>query len=472
MKGTIFKGILVYIIFAIAFTNVYGEKVHYMQTDDVQLLIIPENQTRFVDETGEYKVIIKISENVGFAMECTYTTHDNVSIPFRTAKYEKYEEIKTYKTMSFGHATTKNFSYNLYCFYVDSAYEKYVWNITKYAYITFISYPINFSVEISNKTYIDCENPYGNITGKILNMEKESISCYYTKIYENGIETKETFSIPSPIQSHETSEFYIDVNLDDIPKKINITCWNAHNEGKNLIVEVHLNANLTTRKKIEKCENMLENLKKISKKENIDADFSAVEEKALTAKRYEKNRGCLAAERYADECVIMLIDINKTISERIKEREKERKEIEIRENLKKNASACIEKLRNEILNLSLLNYGNKTGVFVNSAHDMLKTAEKNFAEEKYNEAMVLCQAGEDDVNMALRIYEEEIKEKEIKEKETGKKEENITKIENKTFTQKESQISYVFIVSIIVLILIILALLFVLYKRYKNEVKK
>jgi len=410
----IFRGIAAGIVLAIAalvmtgmIGMIYGEQIKEMQTDDVQLLIIPENQTKFVDETAEYKVIVKLNQ-VGFITECSY---DN-GLPFRVGNYEEYEKTYTYSVRAFGDATTKNYSHNLYCFYTDSTNQKYLRNITKSASVRFVGYPINFSVEISNKTYIDCEKPYGNITGKILNVQRESISCYYTKIYENGIETKETFSIPSPIQSHGTSEFYIGVNLDDIPKKINITCWNAHNESIKVVLNVPLNADLSTHKKIEKCENALKNLKTIADKEKINIDFSEVETKLSSARKYETSKGCIAAERYADECVIMLMDINKTITAKKEEIEKENAMSQNNENLKANASACIDKLRAEILNLTSLPYGNKTAIFANSAYDMLKTAEKNFAEEKYIETILSCQAGEEDVNMALKVYEGEMKEEE------------------------------------------------------------
>ncbi|PKP59963.1 MAG: hypothetical protein CVT88_04220, partial [Candidatus Altiarchaeales archaeon HGW-Altiarchaeales-1] len=107
----------------------------------------------------------------------------------------------------------------------------------------------------------------------------------------------------------------------------------------------------------------------------------------------------------------MLKDINETITKKKAEMEKENAIMQTTENLKANASACIDRLRSEILNLSSLPYGNKTSVFAESAYDMLKTAEKNFADEKYKESILSCQTGEEDVTIALKTYEGEMKER-------------------------------------------------------------
>lgn len=471
--SNVLAGIVIIAIILIGI--IYAQEKH-IQADDVNLLILPENQTKFVDETAEYKVSIKI-EPTGFVMECKY---DN-KIPFRTKRYEEYEKNFTY-TITSKDTTTKKFSHNLYCFYTDSAGQRYVWNITKYGSVKFIGYPLNFSVEISNETHIDCENPYGTITGKLINKGREDIACYYTKIYANkGIirKSKERFSIPSPIRSHESSEFYINVNLDDIPKKLNITCWNAHNEGKSILVPISLNADLKIHKKIKECESRIKILKAIADKEKIPYDFTDVETKLSYAKRYESNKGCIAAERYANECEIMLNDINETIGQKILEREKENAMIQNTKRLKSNASACINRLRYKILNLSSLSYGNKTAVFADSASDMLKTAEKNFVDKKYNESILSCRAGEKDVEMALKVYEEEIKEKEnaIKENKTKTAEntENLTakqKSEQNPEQQqsKQHQFDYtlIAIIVIIILIILIIVVLGLLYRQYKK----
>ncbi|MDI6730522.1 MAG: hypothetical protein QMD06_03155, partial [Candidatus Altarchaeum sp.] len=474
MKNTniFFTGIVAIAI--IAMTGItYGGQEKQMQTDDVWLLILPENQTKFVDETVEYKVSIKIAQN-NFVIECRYDD----GMPFRTNKFEEYEKNFTYITISHGETTTKNFSHNLYCFYTDSAGQIYLWNITKSASIRFVGYPLNFSAEISNETYIDCEKPNGTITGKLTNNGREGLSCYYTKIYVNkeSYKSKETFSIPSPIQPYKASEFYISVNLNDIPKGLNIICWNAHNEGKNIVVDVPLNANLTTQKKIEECENVLKILKAIASKEKIDYDFSDVERKLSYARKYETSKGCIAAERYANDCVIMLNDINKTIIQKIAERDRENAIIQNIKNLKVNASKCIDKLRSEILNLSSRSYGNKTAVFADSAYDMLKTAEKNFADEKYKESILSCQTGEEDVIMALTAYEGELKEKKVTEENEAKiaaekkAKENLT--ETKLEQPQQQNYTQITIISIIILIIIVFGLLYVLYRKYKKEKEK
>ncbi len=465
-----FVGIVAVAIIAMA-GIIYGEQVKQMQTDEVQLLIQPENQTKFVDETAEYKVSIKIAQN-NFVIECRYDD----GMPFRTNRFEEYEKNFTYTTTSHKETTIKNFSHNLYCFYTDSAGQKYLWNITKFASVRFVGYPLNFSVEISNKTYIDCEKPNGTVIGKLTNNGREDLSCYYTKIYVNeagGYESKETFSIPPPIQPYKTSEFYISVNLNDIPKGINITCWNVHNEGKNIVVGVPLNANLTTQKKIEDCESVLKILKAIASKEKIDVDFSDVETKLSYARKYETSKGCIAAERYANECVIMLKDINETITKKIAEMETENAIIQTTENLKTNASACIARLRSETLNLSSLPYGNKTAIFAGFAYDMLKIAEKNFASEKYKESLLSCQTGEEYVNMALTSYKEELKEKKATEENEAKiaaekkEKENLTEIK----PEQPQQLDYtkIAIIGIVILIIIVFVLLYVLYRKYKKE---
>ncbi len=474
MKNTdiFFAGIVAVAI--IAMTGIiYGEPVKQMQTDDVRLLILPENQTKFVDETAEYKVSIKIAQN-NFVMECRY---DN-EMPFRTNKFEEYEKNKTYDVRSFREATTKNYSHNLYCFYTDSAGQTYLWNITKSASVRFVGYPLNFSAEISNKTYIDCEKPNGTVTGKLTNNGREGLSCYYTKIYinKNSYESKETFSIPSPIQPYKASEFYISVNLNDIPKGLNITCWNAHNEGKNIVAGVPLNANLTTQKKIKECESALKILKAIASKEKIDYDFSDVETKLSYARKYETSKGCIAAERYANDCVIMLKDINETITKKKEEMEKENIIMQTTENLKANASVCIDRLRSEILNLSSLSYGNKTAVFADSAYDMLKTAEKNFIDEKYKESILSCKTGEEDVTTALTAYEGELKEKKATEENEAKiaaekkAKENLT--ETKPEQPQQPDYTKIAIIGIIILIIIVFVLLYVLYRKYKKEKEK
>jgi len=449
---------------------IYGEQVKEMQTDEVQLLMLPENQTKFVDETADYKVGLKIALT-NFVIDCRY---DN-GMPFRTNKFEEYEKNFTYTTTSHGEATTKNFSHNLYCFYTDSAGQTYLWNITKSASVKFIGYPLNFSAEISNKTYIECEKPEGIVTGKLTNNGRESLSCYYTKIYANkeSYESKEKFTIPSPIQAYKSSEFYIDVHLNDIPKRINITCWNAHNEGKNIVAGVPLNANLTTQKKIEECESALKILKAIASKEKIDYDFSDVETKLSYARKYETSKGCIAAERYANDCVIMLKDINETITKKKAEMEKENAIMQTTENLKANASACIDRLRSEILNLSSLPYGNKTSVFAESAYDMLKTAEKNFADEKYKESILSCQTGEEDVTIALKTYEGEMKERKAAEENEAKIAAEKKAKENLTETKQEQpqqpDYTQIAIIGIILLIIIVFGLLYVLYRKYKKE---
>ncbi|OQX22515.1 MAG: hypothetical protein BWK75_00545 [Candidatus Altiarchaeales archaeon A3] len=474
MKNTciFFAGIATIIIIAIAgmIGMAYGGQIKQMQTDDVQLLILPENQTKFVDETAEYKVCLKIAQT-NFIIECRYDD----GMPFRNNKLEEYEKNKTYDVRSFGEAATKNYPHNLYCFYTDSAGQTYLWNITKSASVRFAGYPLNFSAEISNETYIECEKPEGIVTGKLTNNGREGLSCHYTKIYANkeSYESKETFSIPSPIQPHKSSEFYIDVNLNDIPKQINITCWNAHNENINAIVSVPLNANLTTQKKIEECESALKILKAIASREKIDYDFSDVETKLSYARKYETSKGCIAAERYANDCVIMLKDINKAITKKKEEMEKENTIIQTTENLKANASACIDRLRSEILNLSSLPYGNKTAVFAESAYDMLKTAEKNFIDEKYKESLLSCQTGEEDVTMSLTAYEGEAKEKKATEENEAKivaekkAKENLT--ETKQEQPQQPDYTQIAIIGIIILIMIVFGLLYVLYRKYKKE---
>ncbi len=473
MKNTyIFVGIVIVAI--ITMTGIiYGGQEKQMQTDEVRLLIMSENQTKFVDETAEYKASIKIAQS-NFVIECRYDD----GMPFRTNKFEEYEQNFTYTTTSHGEATTKNFSHNLYCFYTDSAGQTYLGNITKSASVRFVGYPLNFSAEISNKTYLDCENPNGTVTGKLANNGREGLSCYYTKIYanKNSYESKETFSIPSPIQPYKASEFYISVNLNNIPKGINITCWNAHNEGKNIVAGVPLNANLTTQKKIEECESALKILKAIASKEKIDYDFSDVETKLSYARKYETSKGCIAAERYANDCVIMLKDINETITKKKEEMEKENIMMQTTENLKANASVCINKLRSEILNLSSLSYGNKTAVFANSAYDMLKTAEKNFIDEKYKESVLSCQTGEEDVIMALTSYEKELKEKKATEENEAKIAAEKKANENLTETQQKQpqQPDYIkiAIIGIVILIIIVFGLLYVVYRKYKKEKEK
>ncbi|NCN65646.1 MAG: hypothetical protein GW779_06730 [Candidatus Altiarchaeum hamiconexum] len=475
MKNTsiFFAGIIVIVIIGMLGT-IYGEKVKQMQTNDVQLLILPENQTKFVDETAQYKVWIKIT-GIGFVMECRYDD----GLPFRTGKFYDYEKNITYDVRSFKEAATKNYPHNLYCFYTDSTGQTYLWNITKSASVKFVGYQLNFSAEISNKTYIECEKPDGIVTGKLTNNEREGLSCYYTKIYENkagSYESKEKFTIPSPVEAHKSSEFYIDVHLNDIPKKINITCWNVHNEGKNIVMDVPLNVNLTTREKIEECESMLKILKAIADKEKIDYDFSAVEIKLSSARNYEMRKGCISAERYANECIVIVKDINETITKKIEERKNEKIAAQNRENLKANASACINRLRHEILNLSSMSYRNKTTVFAESAYDMLKTAEKNFVDEKYKESMLSCQTGEKDVIMALKAYETEIKERKAAEDNEAKIAAEKKAKENLTETkpeqqQQQQQPDYIqiAIIGIIILIIIVFGLLYVLYRKYKKE---
>lgn len=297
-------------------------------------------------------------------------------------------------------------------------------------------------------------------------------------MYEN-YESKETFSIASPIQSHGSSKIYIRVNLTDIPNEVNITCWNAHNEGMNVIISVPLNVDLSTEKKIDECERTLKILNSIVSKEFIDVDFKEIETKLSYAKKNKMNRGCLAAERYANECVIMLKNMNETITKKKEEMEKNIILHQQTEILKANASSCIEGLKLKILNLTSLNYGNTTAVYVNSAYNMLKAAEKNFADENYKKSIFFCHSGKEDMNMALKSYEKEIKEKKemenaerIKAEEIKKQQQNLTTTEQKQ--QQPPQLSYLLIavIGIVALIVIILVLLYVLYKKYKKESEK
>jgi len=121
-------------------------------------------------------------------VECYYDDE----MPFRINKFDGYEKNKTYDIRSFGKAEIKNYSHNLSCSYTDSTGQIYTWNITKSASVKFVGYSLNFSAEISNRTYIECEKPSGIVTGRLTNNERESLSCYYTKIYENKTESYET----------------------------------------------------------------------------------------------------------------------------------------------------------------------------------------------------------------------------------------------------------------------------------------
>ncbi|MFN3527708.1 MAG: hypothetical protein ACK4YO_01230, partial [Candidatus Altarchaeaceae archaeon] len=229
----------------------------------VNLEIIPENQTKFVNEIAEYKLIVEVKDT-GADTKCNLDGEK--FIVKRGSDYRKIIEKRIYPRT----AEIVNFSHNLYCEAEFVSKEINFWNITKFGTVSFIPYPINFSVKFPNETIkIDCENQEKILKFVVENKGKQSISCNYEKIF--GI--LETGTIPSPIKYGEKSEFYLNFSINEIPEtmikdiknisaKVKILCYDAYNSF--LVKEENLTifVNLSIREKILKCERKINEIKK------------------------------------------------------------------------------------------------------------------------------------------------------------------------------------------------------------------
>jgi len=422
--------------------------------------VLPENQTLKVDKQAEYKIEINISAFIPGRVECFL---DNTRFEAKAGT----NIIKNMIVFAPYTPRTTVVYHNLYCRLFDYVYSggPYSQNETKQIKIFFEPYPMNISVYLQNYTTINCSNPSALIMGKIYNNGVNKITCSYAAKIRNRY-VSEKILIPSSIDPYSSSTFYLNVSLEYVPDAIEIFCYDAFNQSFINTTDLKIDYNNSIGELITKCREDINFLKMF-----IDiVDETMFLEKAV---KFMEEKECYWAEFYAEKCLNSTSKKKKEIENENQKRQYEEQINLIKEEMKKNASDSISKLKDGLSGLP--DTSKNANVFIKSATNLLEISQKKFWEGNYEESIKASAEGLKDIEKAKEILKKEESETEKgpeKTKEESVKE-NISAEQNKKIViTGEGKISDLWIIGIIAAVLCIVIVLFILKIRQNKKHEK
>lgn len=421
--------------------------------------VLPENQTLKVDNRAEYKIEINISAFISGRAECfldneRFEANAGANIVKKKVVFAPYAPRTTI------------ISHSLYCRLFDYAFsgKAYSQNETKQIKILFEPYPMMVRTYMQNYTIINCTNPSALMMGRVYNDGVNKITCSYSKI-QNG--ASEKTMIPSSIEPSTYSTFYLSVSLDDTPGAVKIFCYDAFNQSFTNTTTLKIDYDNSVSESITKCREDIGYLKTFTD----TADETLSLEKAV---KFREEKECYWAKFYAEKCLNSTTKKKKEIEDTNQKKQSEEQLNLIKEEMKKNASNLISRLKDSFSGLT--DSSKNANVFIKSATDLLEISQKRFWDANYEESIKASTDGLKDIEKAKEIIkkEQDEAEKELeKEKEKSAKENASAEQNKKIAVTDQGKTPDLLIMGIIAAAALIIALFFILkIRKDRNKAKK